>query len=186
MIPRWLCPVSPLSPEESAAADLFGPDNGFIEEAAQSRDIEGSGELRVDDAEGAEGPEVAQRPRGMRSPDLPSPEELALHWLTHLPYRSWCKWCVAAKRANSAHVTLPGHSREVPLLVADYCYLRDSRDEYLLTVLVARLYPSRAILAVPCDVKGADEYAVGRLTEFLRNGGITRIVHMSDQESSLG
>ena len=65
MIPRWLCPVSPLSSEESAAADLFGPDDGFVEEAAQSRDIEGSGELRVDDAEVAEGPEVAQRPRGM-------------------------------------------------------------------------------------------------------------------------
>ena len=30
MIPRWLCPVSPLSPEESAAADLFGPDDGSL------------------------------------------------------------------------------------------------------------------------------------------------------------
>ena len=37
-----------------------------------------------------------------------------------------------------------------------------------------------------CDVKGADDYAVGRLTEFLKNAGITRMVHMSDQETSLG
>ena len=39
---------------------------------------------------------------------------------------------------------------------------------------------------MPCDVKGYDEYAVGRLTEFIRNAGVTRMVHMSDQETSLG
>ena len=186
MILHRLCPVRPLSDDRSAAADLSDPDDGFVGEAIASRDVGDDGELRVDDAEGAAGPEIAQAPRGMPSPSRPSPDEVAKHFLTHLPYRSWCKWCVAAKRANSAHVALPGHSREVPLLVADYCYLRDSRDDDLLTCLVARLYPSRAVLAVPCDVKGPDDYAVNRLTEFLRNAGITRMVHMSDQETALG
>ena len=81
---------------------------------------------------------------------------------------------------------MPASSRDVPLFVVDYCYLRDGRDEDLLTCLVGRLYPSRALISVPCDVKGIDDYAIDRLAEFLKNSGVYRMVHMSDQESALG
>ena len=153
-----------------------------------SRDLADDGEMRLDvDVEAAEDePTITQAPRGMPSPSQPTAEEIALHWLTHLPYRSWCKWCVAAKRPSSPHLSLPPHTREIPLLCADYCYVRDGRDEDLLTVFVARLYPSRCMVSIPCDVKGRDEYAVGRLANFLRDCGITRLAYMCDQESALG
>ena len=70
--------------------------------------------------------------------------------------------------------------------MADYCFLRDGRDADLLTCFVGRIYPSRALVSIPCDTKGVDEYAVGRLANFLKDCGISRLVHMCDQERSLG
>ena len=184
--------VRPLSDfnDEAAAADLFGPDDwdeDNREPAVASRDVNHGGEVRLDSAadEGVD-ESVAQAPVGLPSPAKPSAIEVALHWLTHIPYRSWCRWCASAKRQNAPHHSLPSHSREVPLLVADYCFLRDGRDEDLLTCFVARLYPSRALGSIPCDTKGVDAYAVGRLTNFLKDCGISRLVHMCDQERSLG
>ena len=76
ILPR-LCPVRPLSDDRSAAAELSDPDDGFVDEAIASRDVGDDGELRVDDAEGAAGPEIAQAPRGMPSPSRPYPDEVA-------------------------------------------------------------------------------------------------------------
>ena len=42
-------------------------------------------------------------PKGLPSPGLPSNAEVEHHNLTHLPYRSWCPFCVAARRKNNAH-----------------------------------------------------------------------------------
>ena len=72
-------------------ADLFGPDEGFAEDAVPSRDLDGGDELRVDidESGNADEPELVQQPRGMPSPSQPTADEIALHWLTHLPYRSW-------------------------------------------------------------------------------------------------
>ena len=53
-------------------------------------------------------------------------------------------------------------------------------------MLVARIYPWRAIFAVQCDVKGNDTYAVTRLAVFLRHCGVVRCCCMCDQESAIG
>ena len=62
---NWLCPVSPLVEDEAAIADLFGPDEGFAEDAVASRDIGEGDELRVDidDGGSADAPELVQQPR---------------------------------------------------------------------------------------------------------------------------
>ena len=179
--------------DEAAAAELFGPDEGDWEEnggepAVASNDVMDGKEVRIDDLEEIDDdePVIAQSPVGIPSPATPTAEEVALHWLTHLPYKSLCRWCVSGKCRNTPHHALPGHSREVPLFVADYCFIRDARDDDLLTCFIGRLYPSRALVAIPCDVKGIDEYAVGRLTGFLQDCGVTRMVYMCDQENAIG
>ena len=146
-------------------ADLFGDfgpgeDADEDQEAIVSRDVAEPDEERLDLDDGiAEGePVVAQAPRGLPSPAQATPDDMAKHWLTHLPYRSWCRWCVAAKRQNAPHLIQSGPDREIPLLAADYCYLRDGRDDDLLATSVGRLYPSRATVSIPFDVKGVDEY----------------------------
>ena len=126
-------------------------------------------------------------------PGMPLPEpitptaiQVAAHNLTHLPYRSWCSHCVRARRANSHHRSIPSsRQRTTPLLVADYCFVRDCQDKELATVLVGRLYPSKALFAVVCDQKGVDNYVVTRLAHFIRDSGHSHIVYRSDQERSI-
>ena len=69
-------------------------------------------------------------------PRQPSKEEIAKHNVNHLPYRSWCPHCLAARRANASHRTSRRHSgRSVPLFCADYAFVR-RQDEDLQTLLV--------------------------------------------------
>ena len=51
--------------------------------------------------------------------------------------------------------------------------------------MVARLYPSKALLAVDCDQKGIDYYVMTRLAAFIRDNGYTKVVYKSNQESSI-
>ena len=84
--------------------------------------------------------------------------------LTHLPYRSWCPHCVAARRPNTHHRAKQASlQRTVRLLVADFCYARRSRDEDLASILVCQLYSAKAIMATVTP-KSVNEHAIPRLT----------------------
>ena len=61
----------------------------------------------------------AQIPVPMTDVNVPSPSEVAKHNLTHLPYKRWRRFCVAARCLNIPHVRLPPFSRKHPLLVLD-------------------------------------------------------------------
>ena len=102
-----------------------------------------------------------------------------------MPYRRWCKWCTMARLKNIAHHKLPAFSREIPLLVMDYAFLKSSDDADFLTILVAKVYPYKTIFAVPCPVKGPDAFVTRRMASFLRQCGLTQITYMCDQEFSL-
>ena len=91
----------------------------------------------------ADGQVGAHGPRELPSPRTPSDSERRKHDLTHLPYASWCPFCVACRRANSHHRRSHESERTIPLLVGDYGFIRDSQDQDLTTVLVLRLYPYR-------------------------------------------
>ena len=61
----------------------------------------------------------AQLPVPLTDVKVPSPAEVARHNLTHLPYKRWCRFCVAARCPNLPHLQLPPFSRKHPLLVLD-------------------------------------------------------------------
>ena len=79
----------------------------------------------------------------LTSPKPMTPAEKEIHDLTHLPFHPACPYCVMARRPNTQHRRSHEGDRTVPLLVADYGYVRDSEDVVLATVLVIRLYPYR-------------------------------------------
>ena len=56
-------------------------------------------------------------------------------------------------------------------MVADDCYIRDSQDKELCTVLVSRLSSAKALFAVVCGQKGVDDYVVIRLAQLIHNSG---------------
>ena len=127
-----------------------------------------------------------QQPRGLPQPVAPSREARRLHELTHLPYANWCPHCVSGRRNNSPHFrSRTGSDRDLPLLVLDYCFVRNDKDEQLAKVLVGKLYPCRKVFACVVDAKGTNEHAVRRMCDFIKESGLTKFVYKSDKESSI-
>ena len=82
--------------------------------------------------------------KGLASPREPSDEERSLHCLTHVPYRSWCPYCVAGKRANSPHLRV-NVERTIPMLAADYGFISDKGCP-LSPTLVVSIAPVRSVI----------------------------------------
>ena len=63
--------------------------------------------------------------------ELPSSEEVEVHNLSHVPYRSWCPHCVKGKGVASKHVKQDSSRNEVPTISMDYFYFikGESKDE---------------------------------------------------------
>ena len=141
----------------------------------------GDGLVHAKDIRDAQG----QLPKTLPDVVGPSPQEIARHNLTHLPYRSWCRWCVMSRKPNPKHLRSHFAKRDIPLLVGDYAFVRNSVDEDLLTIFVGRMYPTRELVIIPCEQKGEDQYAINRLSNFIKNSGVQKLVYMADQESAL-
>ena len=143
-------------------------------------------DLKVDDIIDLDDDVVIQNGEPLPQPKVPTQAQIDAHNATHLPYRSWCPHCVAARRPNSHHRSSSSKAqRSEPLLVADYCFVRDNNDAETITILVARLYPSRSMMATVVDAKGADPNAVARLAKFIKDSGYAKIIYRSDQERSI-
>ena len=129
---------------------------------------------------------VCQPCEPMSEPLVPTAAQISAHNISHLPYRSWCPYCVAARRPNSRHGrSQTEDQKSLPLLVADYCFMKDNDDQEITTVLVARLYPAKAILATACPSKGVDDHVIARVAAFVKDSGYTKLIYRSDQEPSL-
>ena len=120
------------------------------------------------------------------------------HWITHLPFRSWCSHCVAGKCKNKPHMVAGKTDEEsdVPIIAFDYAFMSDKEtekedeaDEDIsdLTILVGRDKKSKTPCAISVPCKGVDqnEYAVKRVLKFLDFLGYEKVLLKSDQESSM-
>ena len=106
-----------------------------------------------------------QIPHAVPAPPEPSSDEIARHNLTNYPSRSWCPHCLACRRPNSHHrISRRSSVRSIPLFCADYCFIKEYKDEDTATVLAGRLYPSMLVLATVVDSKGvSDENTIALL-----------------------
>ena len=121
---------------------IDGEDEGW-EEVADSHIPTATGSLETngpEDVVDLDSNEVIQPAIPLPAPIPPSEKEVEIHNLFYLPYRSWCKHCVAERRKSSHHRRCQTPAKKtVPLMVADYAYLRDHLDQELATILVVRL-----------------------------------------------
>ena len=69
-------------------------------------------------------------------------------------------------------------SRSVPLLVGDYCFVRNSGDDNLVCILVLKLYPYGMLFAAVVNRKGFDEDIVKK-GELLYRGHGTHTLLLS-------
>ena len=51
-------------------------------------------EQNIDEVEGQEVQAGARAPMKVQDPVLPTQAEIDEHMTTHLPYRSWCRFCI--------------------------------------------------------------------------------------------
>ena len=80
-------------------------------------------------------------PRVIPSPKSMTAAQRAKHDIAHLPYDPSCEICVQCRRANVPHQLSTSDSREIPLVVGDYGFIRDSMDQDMVTTLVLKVYP---------------------------------------------
>ena len=142
------------------------------------------------------------------SPSPPSRQEMLEHNLTHWPFRSWCKHCVAGKAKASKHSPSGATAAsEVPVISLDYAFMGDKdnedteaedniidanydlndADDSKLKMLVIRDSKSRVCAAIPVPRKGADskDWNLRESLRFLEFLGYSNIVLKSDQEPAL-
>jgi len=133
--------------------------------------------------------EEAQNPnrhvaRALHEPGMPSEQEKKMHELTHLPYKSWCAICRAARGYSRAHI----HSDElceVPILSADYFFMGEAESPGCIASLVIKDCRSKCIISFAVPKKGRDEYVVQRVLQALAFMGHREIIFKTDQEPAI-
>ena len=136
-------------------------------------------EDRRRDLQAAQAPAV---PRGLTGPREPTQEEREQRSLTHLPYQSWCSFCVLSKTRADPHQRIPWEDREdgPPQVQLDFmflkasCELQDTPVDAWATTLCGVDVSTGAGFAVTLDHKGAsNEYAhlacLGWISDTLRH-----------------
>ena len=194
--------------EEMEVWSQASPMGGSDDEEEQPREADAMDEL-LQDADPVEcvpcdaggivfGPPCAGEriPKTLTSPVKPSAEAVALHYTTHLPYRSWCPVCVRAKAIEDAHrrgANEPDEEDEggVPEVAIDY----NALDEFLdvveeanskLKTLVLKDDPSGSMFQHKIDVKGAgDEWLMKRICKDLEELGRRDTILKSDGEPAI-
>ena len=185
-----MLPVSPPSPHASSSDGAGGGDIGAskmdVEEEVDLKEALFSdpivGVERVISSEHGPGAISAQP---LVTPRPMTPAEKAKHDLTHLPFHPGCPICASTRRPNSIHPHTHEHLRVVPLLVADYCFMKVADEKSLQPVLIMRLYPYKLFFAMAIPMKGVHMSVIRCIVNFLRDAGVTHFVYKSDREAAI-
>ena len=62
-----------------------------------------------------------------KGPGETTEQEIMEHYVTHVPFRSWCPHCVAAAAKSSPHKKSEERDTSVPRQHIDYRFMRDER-----------------------------------------------------------
>ena len=152
-----------------------------------------AGEPRVEEAE--EDQECVES-RILPDPGQPTQKQLEDHRIDHLPYRSWCPWCVAARATGEQHRKRLEEKR-ITTFSMDYLFLTKSRvvdrdsliegEEVEMKVLVAKDSKTKTVFAhaVPCKGSDDDGYAIARVTEDIAWLGHQKLILKADNEPAI-
>ena len=135
-----------------------------------------------------EGGEEGRVMRGHKTIMKPRPEEYEEHMRTHIPYRSWCPFCVMGKAKNTPHRKENKGKREIPLLAYDYMLPKleeHKREDKTLPKLVGIDVDIGWISAYMVHKKGYDKHALSCLVRDVEQSGYNRLLLKGDQENSM-
>ena len=112
-----------------------------------------------EDEEEIKNDKVTQAPiKVAKDPGAPTPEEVAEHDPTHLPYRSWCPECVRARGKATGHFKLGPEEKTVPGMHIDYWFMRDKAGGELIPVVSIKDDETKQVKAHVVIRKGSVEW----------------------------
>ena len=123
----WDNMMRPFDEAEEASGD--NQDQGVdVREEGRKEEIDDGGE--DDEAIGVEEEEGAEVKIG-RMERAPSKEEVAMHMVNHIPFRSWCSHCIKGKSGGNQHRRRKRDKEEakVPVVSIDYIFMHDNQAE---------------------------------------------------------
>ena len=91
---------------------------------------------------------------------MPTLKERQEHERTHLPHRSWCRHCVAARASNPAQrgrtfPTAIEEDKDTHQVSSDHCFMRNQPGMESATILVSKDRATRMVSAHVVPLKGA-------------------------------
>ena len=101
-------------------------------------------------------------PKMLPDPGAPSRQEVLEHELTHLPFRAWCPYCVAARGKDMKHaVDKWKEPNALPVVAVDYAFMNKTKEDNStsssITTLVVKDQKSKHVFGIPVPRKGVDE-----------------------------
>jgi hypothetical protein len=125
--------------------------------------------------------------RAKPHPHDPSPQERELHEVSHSPYRSWCRACVAGRGRSEAHYSVTDDERAIPEYAIDYGYMCEPGNENRATpILFGRDSKFSWTDSDALPSKGVvHEYNIEVLVRNVVNLGFPRLLSKSDQEPAI-
>ena len=97
---------------------------------------------------------------GQKKTVTPTLAEREEHERTHIPYRSWCRHCVAARASNPAHrcrkfAKAVEDDKDMKQVSYNFCFLRDQPGMESAKILVSKDRATRMVSAHAVPLKGA-------------------------------
>ena len=150
----------------------FDPSNeGGKEEESVKRETEELGERRC---------------KAVKVEKMPSQEEIDEHMVTHLPYRSWCKFCVAGKAKSSGHRTGKREVGSIPVVSLDYMFMgSETESANQMPILVMSDNTTKMKFATVVHRKGTHPWSIRRVVNDLSLLGYSKLVLKSDGEEAI-
>ena len=169
---------------EGAARErnVVGFDLGGVEDAQEECKVGPHAEEEPNMDCESDGGEDGERVRLLPKPRTPSKAEWERHVVSHMPFRDWCRHCVAGRGLERRHQRHPGHDDQYPLVCIDYGYLSGDATP----MLVAKDRRTGMVFALPVERKGAaDPHAVEQLAAWVDMLGSSQMAIRSDGEPAL-
>ncbi|CAE7314347.1 RE1 [Symbiodinium microadriaticum] len=130
---------------------------------------------------------VQSEPRQQAPVATPTPEQIRLHQLNHIPYQPWCEHCIKYQARADKHTKARPETRQCSVCSFDYCFterLHGERGEKLICLIVKDSHTS-ACAAIPTPAKGgpiAFRFLVAELCKFIGFCGHSEVTLRSDGE----
>ena len=122
----------------------------------------------------SDGGEDGERVRLFPKPRTPSKAEWERHVVSHMPFRDWCRHCVARRGLERRHQRHRGYDDQYPLVCIDYGYMSGDATP-------TKDRRTGMAFALPAERKGsADPHAVEQLAAWVDMLGSSQMAIRSD------